>query len=127
MTRKTNYLAATVAAASIAFAAPAFSQQTPPPAYGQQQAESISVSDDTMKEFAKVQQKVVAVQQNYQAEAQQAGDNPAKIAEITKKANEAATKVVEASPISVEQYNQIAMLLPRDQKLQQQYKKVLDY
>lgn len=123
MTRRTNYLMATVAVASLAVAAPAFSQQTPPPAPGQQQAKPVAVSDDTMKEFVKVQQKVVAVQKDYQAEAQKAGDDQAKIAAITQKANEEATKVVKKSPITVEQYNQIAMLLPHDPKLLQQYKK----
>jgi len=127
MTRKTNYLMAMGAIASLAIAAPAFSQQTPPPpAYEQQQVQSITVSDDTMKEFVKVQQKVVSVQQVYQSEAKKAADDPAKIAAISQKANEEATKVVEESPITVEQYNKIVMLLPRDQKLQQQYQKVLD-
>lgn len=124
MTSKNIRLMTLAAATVLAFSAPALAQQAPAQNAPAQQMQQINVSDSTMKEFVKVHQQVQAVQQTYQAEIQKAEDQ-AVAAAMMQKANEQATKAVEASPITVEEFNQIAMLLPQDQKLQQQYQKAL--
>jgi len=77
-----------------------------------------------MKEFANVRQQVQTIQQTHQREASKAEDQ-ATAAAVMQQANKQATEVIEQSSLSVEEYRQIAMYLPHDQKLQQQYQKVL--
>jgi len=106
--------------ASVAFTAPAFSQQTPP--VTQQQ---IEVSDGQMKEFIKMQKQVYNIQQNYTAKANET-NNKAEATSVMQQAGQEMTQVIEKSSFSIEQFNQIATLLRTDEKLRQQYRNVLD-
>ena len=120
MIRKINYFTAACFVASFAVATPAFSQQTPP--VTQQQ---IEISDGQMKEFIKLQKQVQDIQQNYAAKANNANNESVAVT-VMQQAGEEMKKVIEKSSFSIVQFNQIATLLLKDEKLQQQYRNIMD-
>jgi len=104
---------------SLAFVAPAFSQQPQPV------KQKIELSDGQMKEFFKLQKRVYNIQQGYTSKANEANDQAAATA-IMQQAGKEMTQVIERSSFSVEQFNHIVMLLNEDEKLQQEYRNVVE-
>lgn len=123
MKQHTKFLTVLGAAAMITLASPAAAQQTQPTAPSQPQ--NVKISETAMQEFAKVQKQIMEIQKHYRAQAQKVANDQQKIKEISKQANQDMTEVVESSPLSIQQYNQIATALPRDKNLQDRYRKAL--
>lgn len=84
------------------------------------QAAKAEISDEQIEEFAKVQEQVQAVSQEYQLKMKETKDQTA-MTDLANKANDEMVDIVNDSKLSVEQYNQIAMQLSSDQDLQQRY------
>lgn len=84
------------------------------------QAAKTEISDEQIEEFAKVQQQVQAVSQEYQQKMKETKDQTA-MTDLASKANNEMVGIVNDSKLSVEEYNQIAMQLSSDQDLQQRY------
>ena len=128
---KSMSITALAGAAALAFAAPAMSQQTSDmPSSGQRapaqsQAQQINVSEEKMQDFVKVHQQVLRVQQSYQQKAKQQGADQEAAAAIAHQADEEAMKVVKQSPITLQEFNQMAMLLQQKPELQQRYRQIL--
>lgn len=117
-------LMASVGIAGAAYAAPqannpAASSKSAP----QQQMSKANISDAQVKEFAKVHKEVSDVSAKYQAQLQSTSD-PDAAAKISQKANKEMMDIVAKSDLSVEEYNQYAMLLQKDQTFQQKYRSV---
>jgi hypothetical protein len=115
-------LAAAVAAA---FTLPAHvmaqqSSQTVPPGYTNPETGAAEIDDAMLEKFAAVHEKVEAVSMKYQADMQKAEDADARN-KLALKGNEEMQKVIESSPLSVLDYNRIAMLVQHDPELQQKY------
>lgn len=112
------------AAVSMSFAGSAFAQQAAPaapaPAAAPAAAQQVEVSNEQVKEFTKVYQEVSAISQAYQGQLQ-ATNNPEEVAAISQQANEEMIAVVEKSPLSIEEYNQYAMLLQQDKDFQKKF------
>lgn len=120
-------LIALIASAGLVSAAHAAPQNTSAPAQKPQTsaAAQVDVSDEQVKEFVKVHQEVSDVSAKYQAELQATSD-PEAASQISQQANKEMVQIVEKSPLSVEEYNQYAMLLQKDQKFQKKYLELAD-
>lgn len=115
------------AAISMAFAGSAYAQPEAPTAPAAPSAaapapaaQQVEVSDEQVKEFTKVYQEVSAISQAYQGQLQATND-PEEVAAISQQANEEMVAVVEQSQLSVEEYNQYAMLLQQDKDFQKKF------
>lgn len=119
-----------IAAAALAIPATAHAQAAPgtPPATYQEQMPATpgtaAVDDVKLQQFAQVHQQVEAVGTQYQAQIAQTTDTDRQSA-LAAEANQQMLKTVEASPLSVQEYNQIAMLVQQDPALQQKYSQML--
>lgn len=132
---KSTSMTALAGAAALAFTAPAMSQQTsdmpssaqraPAQQAPAQQAQQINMSDEKMQDFVEVHQQVLAVQQSYQQQAKQQGADQQAAAALAHQADEEAMKVVKDSPITLQEFNQIAMMLQQKPELQQRYRQIL--
>lgn len=113
-------------AATVSFAPAAFANSAAAPAAETQAAPAMqapaqaNVSDDQLKEFVKVEQEVRTVSEGYQQKLSSVQDQ-AEMSAIAQEANTEMTAIVEKSPLSVEEYNQIAMAISADRNLQQRY------
>ena len=123
MTKFKVFTLTATTALTLAIASPLSAQSAPQAMQQGQQMQQINVDEQTMKQFVDVQKNVLTVQQKYSQQLEQAGDNQQATEAIVQQANQEMAQIVEQSPLSIEEYNQIAMLLPQDRKLQQQYQK----
>lgn len=127
---KLNIFTLAIAAAALAIPATAHAQAapgTPPAAYQEQMPATpgtAAVDDVKLQQFAQVHQQVEAVGTQYQAQIAQTADIDQQSA-LAAEANQQMMKTVEASPLSVQEYNQIAMLVQQDPALQQKYSQML--
>ncbi len=80
------------------------------------QAQS-DISNQQLQQFASVQQQLMQVQQKHRQAFQQAGSQEEKMA-IQQQAGREMTNIVEGSPLSIEQYNQIGTALQTSEVLQ---------
>src|SRR5690606_12688390 len=96
------------------------SSQTVPPGYTNPETGAAEIDDAMLEKFAAVHEKVEAVSMKYQADMQKAEDADARN-KLALKGNEEMQKVIESSPLSVLDYNRIAMLVQHDPELQQKY------
>ena len=105
--------------ASFGFAGSAYAQAqtapTPAPA-----AQQVQVSEAKVKEFVEVHQEVYEISTKYQAQLQATND-PDEVSTISQQANQEMAAIVEKSPLSIQEYNQYAMLLQQDQDFQKLY------
>jgi len=117
------------------FAAPALAQQGYPPEGSQgkrtqgfpgqqRQQQQMNVPDEKMKQFVDVHKEVESVRQEYRQKIQNAGDQK-KASELNRKANDKMVKAVEKSPISIDEYNKLVSLIPRDPGLKQKFDKYM--
>jgi tRNA(Ile2) C34 agmatinyltransferase TiaS len=127
---KSTLMAVLAATASLSLSGAAMAQSAPPaspaqgaPAQAAPATQQVEVSEKQLKDFSVVQQEVAAISSTYQGQLQSTND-PNEVAEISQKANQEMVKVVEKSPLSVQEYNQIAMLLQQDKGLQQKYQQM---
>lgn len=90
----------------------------------EQPATAADVTDDKLKEFAEVHQEVESLSAEYQAKIA-ATDSPAEKSALSAEANAEMMRLVEQSPLSVSEYNRIALLVQQDIALQDKYRKVL--
>ena len=109
--------------AAIGASAPAMAQQAAPAPAAAPTAQQIAVTDAKVQQFVEVHQEVAEISQTYQAQLQQAGDNAEAAAAISQEANSEMMQAVQASPLTVQEFNQYAMLLQKDQSFQQAYLK----
>lgn len=122
MTKKLLIVLGSVTAMALPYAAAAQSNTAAPSAAPamQQPTANAEVSDTQLKEFVKVEQKVRAVSADYQQKLASAEDETQMNA-IAQEANAEMTGIVNESPLSVDEYNQIAMLISSNPDLQQKY------
>jgi hypothetical protein len=107
-------------ATAMALTVPAYAQQAPAAAAAAPNTQQVQVDNQHVKEFVKVHQEVYAVNQKYQQKLKSAKDS-AEVNTLSQKANQEMKSVVDKSPLSIDQYNQYAMLLQQDKSFQQKY------
>lgn len=119
-------LTAALSAGTVIATQPAAAQQSPASGGGaqqmRQQVKDINVSDQKMKQFVAVQQQVAEVSRQYMNKVQKQESQSDKQA-MSRKAQKEMSQIVEQSPLSIREYNKIAMALSNNPKLQKQYKK----
>lgn len=119
--RKTLLAAATAAVFAMPVTTMAQqSSQTVPPGYTNPATGTAEIDDSTLEKFAKVHKEVEAVSMKYQADMQKAEDADERN-ELAQKGNEEMQEIIESSPLTVLEYNRIAMLVQHDPELQQKY------
>jgi len=120
---KKTFLSVSALAAVMAATTPTMAQQQATAA--PQQMQQVEITDTMIQQFATVQQKLQPLRNHYQSELQQTGGDEKQMAQIKVQAAQEMTQIVKNSPLTVAEYNQIAMTLPQDQGLQQRFREAL--
>lgn len=92
---------------------------------GQQRQQQMNVPDHKMKQFVEVHKEVASIRGEYRQKIQNAGDQK-KASELNQKANDKMVKAVEESPISIDEYNKLVSVIPRDPSLKQKFDKYMN-
>lgn len=90
----------------------------------EQPVTAADVTDDKLKDFAEVHQEVESMNAEYQAKIAATSDAVEKSA-LSAEANKEMMRLVEASPLSIAEYNRIAELVQTDITLQDKYREIL--
>lgn len=89
----------------------------------QQQQEAPDVSDEDLEKFAKAEQNVRTVQEDYSTQLQEAED-PNKQQELQQEANEEMRAAVSDAGLDVQTYNEISMAIQQDPELRERYEEL---
>lgn len=90
----------------------------------EQPVTAADVTDDKLKDFAEVHQEVESMNAEYQAKIAATSDAVEKSA-LSAEANKEMMRLVDASPLSIAEYNRIAELVQTDITLQDKYREIL--
>lgn len=90
----------------------------------EQPVTAADVTDDKLEDFAEVHQEVESMNAEYQAKIAATSDAAEKSA-LSAEANKEMMRLVEASPLSIAEYNRIAELVQTDITLQDKYREIL--
>lgn len=89
----------------------------------QQQQQAPDVSDEDLEKFAKAEENVRTVQEDYSSQLQEAED-PNKQQELQQEANEEMRAAVSDAGLDVQTYNEISMAIQQDPELRQRYEEL---
>lgn len=106
--------------AMLGLAGPAIAQETGQAAAPQESEMKVNVSDADLQEFAEIQSDIRAIREGFKAD-QQAAETEAEIKTLQTDAQTELDAVIADSPLSVEELNEIALLIQQNQGVQQRY------